>query len=164
MPIAVLKHEMGFLLLQIYLKELAVAYIERTQEGLAREHIKRKYNTIWAIIAHQLQPRTKPLMRPTRQDKLKRITAAILGIDIQLIDLSKAQYRKSRRAKIQEAFKKQQKREQGKYQSILTHSTTAQAKPQSKVFKRYARLIKIKSTINILLRTEHIGLNRYLYY
>ena len=89
-PIAVLKHEMGFLPLQIHLEELAVAYIERTQEGLTKKHIKRECNTIQATIAHQLWPRTKPLMRPTRRDKLKRIIAAILGTDIQLADLSKA--------------------------------------------------------------------------
>ena len=43
---------MGFLLLQIHLEELAVAYIERTQEGPIKEYIKREYNTIQAIIAH----------------------------------------------------------------------------------------------------------------
>ena len=45
---------MGFPLLQIHLEELAVAYVERTQEGPAREHIEKKCNTIQAIIAHQL--------------------------------------------------------------------------------------------------------------
>ena len=84
----------------MHLEELAVAYVERTQEGPAREHIKREYNTIRAIIAHQLRPRRKPPMRPTRRDKLKRMAAAMLGIDIRLADLSKAQYRKSRRAKV----------------------------------------------------------------
>ena len=45
-PIAVLKHKTGFPPLQIHLKELTVAYIERTQEGPARKYIKREYNTI----------------------------------------------------------------------------------------------------------------------
>ena len=99
-PIAVLKHKTGFPPLQIHLEELAVAYTERTQEGPAREHIKRKCNTIRATIAHQFWPRMKPLMRPTRRNKLKRIITAILKTYIQLADLSKAQYRKSKRAKI----------------------------------------------------------------
>ena len=43
---------MGFLPLQIHLEELAIAYIEKTQEGPAREHIKRECNTIQATIAH----------------------------------------------------------------------------------------------------------------
>jgi len=51
-PIAVLEHEMGFPPLQMHLKELAVAYAERTREGLAREYIERECNTIRAIIAH----------------------------------------------------------------------------------------------------------------
>ena len=89
-PIAVLKHEIGFLPLQIHLKELTIAYIKKTQKGPAREYIKREYNTIQATIAHQLWPRMKPLMRPIRQDKLKRITAAILKTDIWPADLSKA--------------------------------------------------------------------------
>jgi hypothetical protein len=33
-----------------------------------------------------------------------------------------------------------------------------------KVFKRYIKLIKVESIINMLLRTKYIGLNRYLYY
>ena len=114
-PIAVLKHKIGFLPLQIHLEELAVAYIKKTQEGLAREYIKRECNTIQAIIAYQLQPRIKLLVWPTRRDKLKRIIAAILKTDIWLVDLFKAQYRKSRRAKIQKAFKEWWKREWGKY-------------------------------------------------
>jgi len=36
----------------MYLKELAVAYAERTQEGLAREYIKRECNTIRATITY----------------------------------------------------------------------------------------------------------------
>jgi hypothetical protein len=36
----------------MHLEELAIAYIERTREGLVREYIKREYNTIWAIIAY----------------------------------------------------------------------------------------------------------------
>ena len=51
--IAVLEYKTGFPPLQIHLKELAVTYIERIREGLAREHIKRKYNAIQATIAHQ---------------------------------------------------------------------------------------------------------------
>ena len=51
--IAVLEHEMGFLPLQIYLEELAVTYIKKIREGPARKHIKKKYNTIQAIIAYQ---------------------------------------------------------------------------------------------------------------
>jgi hypothetical protein len=50
-------------------------------------------------------------MRPTRRDKLKRMAAAISGIDIRPADLSEAQYRKSRRAKVQEAFEKRWKGE-----------------------------------------------------
>ena len=76
----------------MHLEELAVAYIERTWKGPVREHIKRECSTIRAKIAYQpqLQPRTKPLMRPTRRDKLKKIAAAIIGINTRLIDLSKA--------------------------------------------------------------------------
>ena len=159
-----LEHETGFPPLQIHLEELAVAYIERTREGPAREYIKRECNIIRATIAHQLRPRKKPLMRPTRRDKLKRIAAAILGTDTRPADLSEAQYRKSRRANVQEAFEERWKRKWEKYQSTLTHRTT-QAEPWSKkVFKRHARLTKIESIINTLLRTEYIGLNRYLYY
>ena len=106
-PIAVLEHEMGFPPLQIYLEELAVAYTKRTREGPAREHIKREYNAIQATIAHWFWPKMKPPMRPTRRDKLKRMAAAIIKTDIRQADLFKVQYRKSRRAKVQEAFKKQ---------------------------------------------------------
>ena len=86
----------------MHLEELAVAYAERTRKGPAREHIERECSTIRAKIAYQpqLQPRTKPLMRPTRRDKLKKIAAAIIGTDTRPTDLSEAQYRKSRRAKI----------------------------------------------------------------
>ena len=49
-------------------------------------------------------------MRPTKRDKLKRIAAAIIKIDIWQANLSKAQYRKSKKAKVQEAFKEQWKR------------------------------------------------------
>jgi hypothetical protein len=73
----------------MHLEELAIAYVERTWEGPAREHIKRECNTIQATISHQLRPRTKLLMRPTRRDKLKRIAAAILGRDTRPADLSK---------------------------------------------------------------------------
>ena len=73
---------MGFPPLQIYLEELAIAYTERTQEGLAREYIKRECNTIRATIVYQLRPKIKPPIRPTRRDKLKRMVAVILGIDI----------------------------------------------------------------------------------
>ena len=100
-----LEHETGFPPLQIHLEELAVAYAERTREGPAREHIEREYNAIWATIAHQFRPKTKPPMRPTRRDKFKRMAAAITGTDVRQADLSEAQHRKSRRAKIQEAFK-----------------------------------------------------------
>jgi hypothetical protein len=98
----VLEHETGFPPLQIHLEELAVAYTERIWKGPAREHIKRECSIIRAKIAYQpqLQPRTKPLMRPTRRDKLKKMAAAITGTDTRLTNLSKAQYRKSRRAKI----------------------------------------------------------------
>ena len=51
-PIAVLKYKTGFPPLQIYLEELTVAYTEKTQEGLAKKHIKREYNIIQATIAH----------------------------------------------------------------------------------------------------------------
>ena len=74
----------------MHLKELAIVYAKRTREGLAREYIKKEYNTIRAIVAYRLRPRIKLLIRPTRQDKLKRIAAAILRIDIRLIDLFKA--------------------------------------------------------------------------
>ena len=48
---------------------------------------------------------------------------------------------------------------------MLTYYITAQAELWSKkVFKRYIGLTKIESIINTLLRTEYIGLNRYLYY
>ena len=43
---------MGFLLLQMHLEKLAIAYIERTQEEPARDYIERECNTIQAIIAH----------------------------------------------------------------------------------------------------------------
>ena len=43
---------MGFPPLQIHLEELAVAYIEKIREGLAKEHIKRECNAIRAIIAY----------------------------------------------------------------------------------------------------------------
>jgi hypothetical protein len=93
------------------------------------------------------------------------MAAAISGTDIRPADLSVAQYRKSRRAKVREAFEERWKRKWGKYQSTLTYRTTAQAEPWSKkVFKRHAKLTKVESTINTLLRTEHIGLNRYLYH
>jgi hypothetical protein len=36
----------------MHLEELAIAYAERTREGLVREHIKRECNTIRAIIAY----------------------------------------------------------------------------------------------------------------
>ena len=111
MPIAVLEHKTGFLPIQIHLEELAVAYAERTQKGPAREHIKRECNTIQTTIAHCLWPRTKPPMWPTRQDKLKRMAADITEIDVWLADLSEAQFRKNRRAKVQKVFKKQWKRE-----------------------------------------------------
>ena len=45
-PIVVLEYKMGFLLLQIYLKKLAITYVEKTQEGLIREYIKRECNII----------------------------------------------------------------------------------------------------------------------
>ena len=107
----------------------------------------------------------KPPMRPTRRDKLKRMAAAITGASARPADLSEAQYRKSRRAKVREAFEEQWKREWEKYQSTLTHCTTAQAEPWNKtVYKRHTRLTKVESMINMLLRTEHIGLNRYLYH
>ena len=107
----------------------------------------------------------KPPMRPTRRDKLKRMAAAITGTDMRPADLSEAQYRKSKRAKVQEAFEERWKREWEKYQSTLTHRTTAQAEPwNKKVFKHHAKLTKVESTINTLLRTEHIGLNRYLHH
>ena len=51
-PITVLEYEIGFPPLQIYLEELAVTYIEKIKEGLAKKHIKREYNAIQAIIAH----------------------------------------------------------------------------------------------------------------
>ena len=102
-----LEHKTGFPPLQMHLEELAITYTERTKEGPAREHIKREYNAIQATIAHQFRPKTKPPMRPTRRDKLKRIAATIIKIDIWQADLSEAQYRKSRRAKVQEAFKEQ---------------------------------------------------------
>ena len=83
-------------------------------------------------------------MRPTRRDKLKRIAAAILGTDMRPADLSKAQYRKNRRATVQEAFEERWKREWEKYQSALTHRTTAQAELWSKkVFKRHVKLTKV---------------------
>ena len=91
----------------MHLEELAVAYAERTREGPAREHIEREYNAIQATIAHRFRPKTKPPMRPTKRDKFKRIAAAITKTDIWQADLSKVQYRKSKRAKIQKAFKKQ---------------------------------------------------------
>ena len=128
-PIAVLEHEMGFLPIQIHLKELAVAYAEKIQEGPAKKYIKRECNTIWAIIAHQFQPRIKPPMWPTRRDKLKKMAATITGINVQPADLFEVQYRKSRRAKVWKAFKKWCKREWEKYQSILTYCITAQAEP-----------------------------------
>ena len=59
------------------------------------------------MAAHQFQPRMKPSMRPTRQDKLKRMAAAITKINVQPADLSEAQYKKSRRAKVWEAFEEQ---------------------------------------------------------
>ena len=99
-PIAVLKHKTGFPLIQIHLEKLTVIYTKRTQERPARKHIKKECNTIWAIIAHQFWPRMKPLMQPTRQDKLKKMVAAITGTSSWPADLSEAQYRKSRRAKI----------------------------------------------------------------
>jgi len=43
---AVLEYKIGFLPLQIYLEELAIAYAERMQKGPVREYIKRKCNTI----------------------------------------------------------------------------------------------------------------------
>ena len=113
-------------------KDLAVAYAERTREGPAREHIEKECNTIRATIAHQLRPRIKPPMRPTRRDKLKRMAATIPGTDVRPADLSEAQYRKSRRARVQEAFEERWKREWEKYQSTLTHRTTAQAEPRNK--------------------------------
>ena len=91
----------------MHLEELAVAYAERTREGPVREHIGRECNTIRAMIAHQFQPRIKPTMRPTRRDKLKKMAAAILETDVRPADLSEAQHRKSRRAGVKEAFKKQ---------------------------------------------------------
>jgi len=36
----------------MHLKELAIAYAERTLEGPARKYIKRECNTIRAIIAY----------------------------------------------------------------------------------------------------------------
>ena len=84
----------------MHLEELAVAYAERTWEGPAREYIERECNIIRAMIAHQLRPKRRPPIRPTRRDKLKRMAATILGIDTRPADLSKAQHRKSRRAKI----------------------------------------------------------------
>ena len=45
-PIAVLEHKIGFPPLQIYLEELAIAYIERTLKGPAREYIKKECNII----------------------------------------------------------------------------------------------------------------------
>jgi len=149
----------------MHLEELTVAYAERTREGPAREHIERECNTIWATIAHQFRPRMKPPMWPTRRDRLKRMAAAITGTNARPADLSEAQYRKSRRAKVWEAFEERWKREWEKYQSTLTHHTTAQAEPWNKtVYKCHTRLTKVESMINTLLRTEHIGLNRYLYH
>ena len=113
----------------MHLEELAVAYAERTKEGPAREHIERECNTIWATIAHQFQPKTKLPMRPIRRDKLKRMAAAITKTNVWLADQSEAQFKKNKRAKVQKAFEKQWKREWEKYQSMLTHCTTAQAKP-----------------------------------
>jgi len=46
-------------------------------------------------------------MRPTRQDKLKRMAADIIGTDVWPADLSEAQFRKNKRAKVQKVFKKQ---------------------------------------------------------
>ena len=113
----------------MHLKKLAVIYAEKTKKGPAKEHIKKECNTIWATIAHQFQLKIKPLMRPTRQNKLKKMAAAITKTNVQPADLSKAQYRKSKRAKVQKAFKEQWKRKWKKYQSILTYYITAQAKP-----------------------------------
>ena len=95
----------------MHLEELTVAYAKRTQKEPVREHIKRECNTIQATIAHQFWPRMKPLMWPTRWDKLKRMATAITKTNAQPADLSETQYRKSRRAKIQKAFKEQWKRE-----------------------------------------------------
>ena len=108
---AVLEYKTGFLLLQMHLEELAVAYAERTREGPAREYIERECNTIRATIAHQLQPRMKLTMRPTRRDKLKKMAAAISGTDVRPADLSEAQHRKSRRAGVKEAFEERWKKE-----------------------------------------------------
>jgi hypothetical protein len=36
----------------MHLEELAIAYAERTREGLVREYIKKECNTIQAIIAY----------------------------------------------------------------------------------------------------------------
>ena len=105
-----LEYKTGFLPLQMHLEELAVAYTERTKKGLAKEYIKREYNVIQATIAHWFRPKMKPPMRPTRRDKLKRMAAAITKTDIRQADLSEAQHRKSRRAKVQEVFKERWKR------------------------------------------------------
>ena len=98
---------MGFLPLQIHLKELTVAYAKKTQKGPAKKHIKKECNAIQDTIAHWFQPKTKLPMQPTKKNKLKKMAAAITKTDIQQADLSKAQHRKNKRVKIQKAFKKQ---------------------------------------------------------
>ena len=74
-------------------------------ERPAKEHIKKKCNIIQVTIAHQFWPRMKPLMRLIKWDKFKRMAAAITKTNVWLTDLFKAQYRKSKRAKIWKAFK-----------------------------------------------------------
>ena len=128
-PIAVLEHEMGFLPIQMHLKKTGCSLCKKDARGLAKKHIKRECNAIQATIAHHFRPKTKPLMRPIGRDKFKRMAAAITETDVWPADLFKAQHRKSKRAKIQKAFKERWKREWEKYQSTLTYYTTAQAKP-----------------------------------
>jgi len=52
--IAVLEYKIGFPPLQMHLEKLAIAYMERIQKGLIREHIKKECNTIRATIVYQL--------------------------------------------------------------------------------------------------------------
>jgi len=95
------------------------------REGPAREHIEKKCNTIQATIAYQFWPKTKSLMRPIKQNKLKRMATAITETDVQPVDLFKMQHRKSKRAKVQKAFEKWWKRKWEKYQSTFTYYITA---------------------------------------
>ena len=54
-------------------------------------------------------------MQLTIWDKFKKIVATILGIDIQLVNLIKVQYKKNKRARVQKAFKEWWKRKWEKY-------------------------------------------------